>query len=111
MKKADTLYLIRKMENSLMVALSTDQLKLAKMLIEGGQAIDFCNSSGVTPLMLACNLSVMEGNIQKKLLIIKCIIENKANMTAEDNIGRTALMYAQNSWTCRFHKYSFQSKN
>ncbi|VDI44206.1 Hypothetical predicted protein [Mytilus galloprovincialis] len=85
------------MENSLMVALSTGKLKLAKMLIEGGQAIDFCNSSGVTPLMLACNLSVIEGNIQKKLLIIKCIIENKANMTAEDNIGRTALMYALHS--------------
>ena len=80
-----------------MSALSTGKLKLAKMLIEGGQDIDFCNSSGVTPLMLASNIQVVEENIQKKLSIIKCIINNKANIKAEDNIGRTALMYALHS--------------
>ncbi|CAC5416274.1 unnamed protein product [Mytilus coruscus] len=90
-------YVIEKTENSLMYALSTGKLKLAKILIEGGQDINFCNSSGVTPLMLASNLEVGDENIPKKLLIIKCIIDNKANMKAVDNIGRTALMYALHS--------------
>ncbi|XP_071141688.1 ankyrin repeat domain-containing protein 34A-like [Mytilus edulis] len=82
------------MENLLAKALSTGQLKLAKMLIEGGQNVNFCNSSGVTPLMLACSLDVDDKHIQRKLQLVKYIRHRKANLTAVDNIGRTALMYA-----------------
>ncbi|XP_071141686.1 ankyrin repeat domain-containing protein 34A-like [Mytilus edulis] len=82
------------MENLLAKALSTGQLKLAKMLIEGGQNVNFCNSSGVTPLMLACSLDVDDKHIQRKLQLVKYILDRKTNLTAVDNIGRTALMYA-----------------
>ncbi|XP_071141690.1 ankyrin repeat domain-containing protein 34B-like [Mytilus edulis] len=64
------------------------------MLIEGGQNVNFCNSSGVTPLMLACSLDVDDKHIQRKLQLVKYILHRNANLTAVDNIGRTALMYA-----------------
>ncbi|VDI53170.1 Hypothetical predicted protein, partial [Mytilus galloprovincialis] len=79
------------MKNALVNALSFGKLKL---LIEGGHNVNYCNTSGVSPLMLACNLKVNEENIPKKLQIIKCLLDNSANLNASDNIGRTALMYA-----------------
>ncbi|VDI41457.1 Hypothetical predicted protein [Mytilus galloprovincialis] len=82
------------MENTLLNALFAEKLKLAKLLIEGGHNIDLCTESGVTPLMLASNLQVEEKNIPKKLQIIKCLLDNNANLNASDNIGRTALMFA-----------------
>ena len=53
------------MENSLVNALSFGKLKLAKLLIEGGHTVNCCNTSGVTPLMLACNLKVHDENIHQ----------------------------------------------
>ena len=82
------------MENTLINALSDGKMKLAKLLIEGGQNVNCCNSSGVTPLMLASILKVENEHIPKKLQLIKCLLENKANLYAVDLPGRTALMYA-----------------
>lgn len=48
------------MADTLLNALFTEKLKLAKLLIEGGHIIDLCTESGVTPLILARNLQVEE---------------------------------------------------
>ncbi|CAC5371203.1 unnamed protein product [Mytilus coruscus] len=78
-------------ENLLFTALSTRNIKLAKILVLGGVTINCKNSDGLTPLMIACNMNVDE---KKKFDIIKCLLDNNVDIRETDTAGRTALMYA-----------------
>jgi ankyrin repeat protein len=44
--------------------------------------------------MLVCRIEVTGIDEKKKLDILECLVEHKADLNATDNIGRTALMYA-----------------
>ena len=82
------------MENSLIHALKLRKFKLAKTLIQGGEDVNMKSPSGITPLMLVCRIEVTGIDEKKKLDILECLVEHKADLNATDNIGRTALMYA-----------------
>lgn len=79
------------MEVQLMQALISRDIKLAKILIEGGVNVNFKQSTGETPLMVACYLQIEE---KKKVDIVKCILQHSVDIHTTDTTGRTALMYA-----------------
>lgn len=79
------------MEVQLMQALISRDIKRAKILIEGGVNVNFKQSSGETPLMVACYLQIEE---KKKVAIVKCILQHSSDIHTTDAAGRTALMYA-----------------
>ncbi|XP_063436205.1 ankyrin repeat domain-containing protein 34B-like [Mytilus trossulus] len=85
------------MENKLMKALESGKFKLATILIQGGHDVNFSSNKGISPLMLACKFEALEDGINPKLDIIHKLLENKANIHATDNEGRTALVYAMHS--------------
>jgi ankyrin repeat protein len=70
------------------------KFKLVKTLIQGGEDVNMKSPSGITPLMLVCRIEVTGIDEKKKLDILECLVEHKADLNATDNIGRTALMYA-----------------
>ncbi|VDH98631.1 Hypothetical predicted protein [Mytilus galloprovincialis] len=78
-------------EDLLFTALSTRNIKLAKILVLGGVTINCKNSNGLTPLMIACHMNVDE---KRKFDFIKCLLDNNVDINDTDNAGRTALMYA-----------------
>ncbi|XP_071138707.1 ankyrin repeat domain-containing protein 34B-like [Mytilus edulis] len=85
------------MENKLMKALDSGKFKLATILIQGGHDVNFSSNKGISPLMLACKFEAREDDIITKLDIIHKLLENKANIYATDDEGRTALVYAMHS--------------
>lgn len=48
------------MEDKLLSALQSRKYKLAKILILGGHNVNVRTRSGITPLMIACNLDVRD---------------------------------------------------
>ncbi|VDI21256.1 Hypothetical predicted protein [Mytilus galloprovincialis] len=78
----------------LLKALNSCDIKLAKILIEGGVNLNIKNSSGQTPLMIACLMNV---NVNKKIQVINCLLENEVDINETDNSGRNAMVYATNS--------------
>ena len=82
------------MESKLVDALETRKLKLAKILIEGGEDVNARSGSGKTALMTASGLLVSAKEETKKLEIINQLLEKGADIKAKDNAGRTALFYA-----------------
>ncbi|VDI38382.1 Hypothetical predicted protein [Mytilus galloprovincialis] len=78
-------------EALLFTALSTNNIKLAKILVLGGVTTNCKNSNGLTPLMIACHMNIDE---KRKCDFIKCLLDNNVNIKDTDTAGRTALMYA-----------------
>ncbi|CAC5377376.1 unnamed protein product [Mytilus coruscus] len=90
------------MENTLVHALSSGKLKLAKLLIEGGHNVNCCNTTGVSPLMLASALDELHCKDygmckrERKLKLAKLLIEGGHNIDLCTESGVTPLMLASN---------------
>ncbi|VDI21257.1 Hypothetical predicted protein [Mytilus galloprovincialis] len=78
----------------LLKALTSCDIKLAKILIEGGVNLNIKNPAGQTPLMIACLMNV---HVNKKIQVIKCLLGNGVDINETDDSGRNAMMYASHS--------------
>ena len=73
----------------LMNAISKNDIKLTKKLIDDGVDINNANVFGsITPLILA----IISDNTE----IAKILIDNNADITAVDDLGRNSLLWAAN---------------
>ncbi|VDI21260.1 Hypothetical predicted protein [Mytilus galloprovincialis] len=83
-----------KQNTMLLKALTSCDIKLAKILIEGGVNLNIKNPAGQTPLMIACLMNV---DVNKKIQVIKCLLGNNVDVYETDGSGRNAMMYAIHS--------------
>ena len=84
----------RQYEGKLFRAIAGKKFKLARILVDGGVNVNCALRTDVTPLMMACDHKV-DGSLKRmRLDLVRALIEQKADMFAKDNFGRTPLMYA-----------------
>lgn len=73
-------------DTPLLMALKSDQMYNAKLLIESGANVNARDKAGNTPIMLA-----VESTNEAAKSIIKSLIEKKADLNLRDNNGATVL--------------------
>lgn len=77
----------------LMIAIISNQLEIARYLLNYNADQNIANNQGQTPLMIAC----LNSNQEMQTLFIQLLLEFQPNMNAQDDQGNTAYMYAQES--------------
>lgn len=80
--------------DKLFAAIVLKKFKLARILAEGGVNVKATLSSGITPLMAACDAVADDKHLDKKCELIKCLLKNGAEVNAHDKYNRTPLHYA-----------------
>ena len=87
-------YTTRRMQGKLFRAISEQKFKLARILVEGGIDVNCSLRTGITPLMIACDQLVNRQWKRMQRHLIRALLLSNADVEAQDNFGRTALMYA-----------------
>ncbi|XP_063420649.1 ankyrin repeat domain-containing protein 34B-like [Mytilus trossulus] len=80
--------------DKLFASIVLKRFKLARILAEGGADVKATLSSGVTPLMAACDAVTEKRHLKKKCEVIFCLLKNGADINAKDKYDRTPLHYA-----------------
>lgn len=80
--------------DKLFAAIVLKKFKLARILAEGGVNVKARLSSGITPLMAACDAVADDRHLEKKIELIKCLLKTGAEVNATDKYRRTSLHYA-----------------
>lgn len=73
-------------ESLLIVAVRENALKSIRLLAVNKEVLEAIDFKGNTPLMVACKLGFTDA--------VKCLIDAKADIDAQNVFGKTALMYA-----------------
>ncbi|KAM9354834.1 uncharacterized protein KZ484_012944 [Pholidichthys leucotaenia] len=75
-------------------AASSGKHRLVRLLVEGGAQVNGSNPRGETALLAACKALRGEPSGPEMVKILTYLLQNKADPDAQDQAGRTALMYA-----------------
>lgn len=75
------------LEKELVAAIENRNIKLVEQLIKHGVNVNYTNDKLQTPLHIAMGMSDCD--------IVKILVENNANVSAKDVMGRTPIFYTQ----------------
>ncbi|XP_063420656.1 ankyrin repeat domain-containing protein 50-like [Mytilus trossulus] len=78
----------------LLKAVAQGQIKLVKLLIDGGVDVNFQGYDGKTPLIVACSFVAENKDSDSLIVLINLLLKSGAYTNAQDMKGRTPLMYA-----------------
>nr|CAB3223978.1 ankyrin repeat, SAM and basic leucine zipper domain-containing protein 1 [Phallusia mammillata] len=82
---------------ALMYASNFGKLEIVQKLLEIGADVNVCGPSGCSALMAACKSSCPEKLVCN---IVELLLKFNADVTKQDNAGRTALIYAARGGKC-----------
>ncbi|CAG2255302.1 unnamed protein product [Mytilus edulis] len=78
----------------LLKAVAKWEIKLVKLLVDGGVDVNCRGYDGKTPLLVACSFVPENKNSDSLFVLVEILIRGGANPNGQDPIGRTPLMYA-----------------
>ncbi|CAC5401374.1 unnamed protein product [Mytilus coruscus] len=78
----------------LLKAVAKGEIKLVKLLVDGGVDVNCRGYDDKTPLLVACSFDPEYKNSDYIFVLVEILIRGGANPNAQDQIGRTPLMYA-----------------
>ncbi|VDI42044.1 Hypothetical predicted protein, partial [Mytilus galloprovincialis] len=81
-------------KDRLLTAIAKREVKLVKLLIDGGVDVNCRGYDGKTPLLVACSFVPEDKDSDSVLSLVDRLIRGGANPNVQDPIGRTPLMYA-----------------
>ncbi|CAG2255303.1 unnamed protein product [Mytilus edulis] len=81
-------------KDRLLKAIVKREIKLVKLLIDGGVDVNCRGYDGKTPLLVACSFVPEDKDSDSLLSLVGRLIRGGANPNVQDPLGRTPLMYA-----------------
>ncbi|KAK3101927.1 hypothetical protein FSP39_007428 [Pinctada imbricata] len=80
---------------SLLDAVDAGQIRLCKILVEGGSDVNEKKMDGTTVLMAACSLRVNRHYHLQKMRLIRTLIESGADLKAKNRRGKTCMDFIE----------------